>query len=498
MEDGPVAWTLLAILISAFLYKRFLVFTRDVPEEYLNEQSIIDSTRNQDESAIHKSTKLDYSSGLRVGLGIRYAHYKLRNGNLYDIWEIAMGHVKKNQSKSIFFDHIPVKLSLLNGLASQFQSIILELSKSEVIDEICIHTNLLFTDPEVLAVIIACFTFQITVHIHDGSHKTSAESSSVHLKKHLGDIFLIRGTKNLVNLKTKVDKNQEKTDFENEYTFEKDRGIAVRISHQVNHRAVVCTDFTQSNLVSSVASCIKHLPPQHQMTSSDRMLLVQDKSSIEGVANTLVKILVTLVTGTELYISSNLATGIEHRPTIISAENEVVQKLAKEPKGIDKLLQLHRLYSLSCNRFSALIFNKPYPDLRLVIAHRSITSAQESPDWRKIRASLVTQVVEEIGYFNVAGPLIVSDLFDYRKFASGVSSQTLTHGAVAQSNEIKLVEFDGKNSGKLSVRGYNIGKAKTIMENVGETLILPDTEGFYQLPVRARWGSDGCIYVMKQ
>lgn len=497
MDDGPFAWILLGLLVVAFLYRQYLVHTRDVPEEYLNEQSVIDSTRNPNELAIHKSTKLDYSQGLRVGLGIRYSLYKLRNGNLYDIWELAMGHVKKDPTTSIFLQGKQVKLSQLNIQASQIRKVLAEKKTECPFDEIRIPVELLFTDQNALAVAIACFTSQITVHINDGSYNNSLSIRGPEVVKKDGDLVISWKSQILINATQTFDKNATSTIFENEYTFEKDRGIALRVSHRANHKAIACTDFTQSNLVSAVASCIKHLPPQHQITPNDRLAVILDTSSIEGIVNNLVKVFVSLVTGAELHLETRIDACVAINPTIILTSTETVKTLDKSAIGLDKLLKFHRLYSLSCNRFSTFIINKPYPELRLIIAHRSINTAKESPEWKQINASFACHVVEEIGYFNVAGPLLVSDFYDFRKFSSNISVQTRTHGAVAQANEVKLVDFDGKLPGKIAVRGYNIGKAKTVMEKVGETQIFPDNEGFYQLPVLARWGLDGCMYVMK-
>ncbi|QBM87238.1 hypothetical protein METSCH_B04380 [Metschnikowia aff. pulcherrima] len=496
MDEGPLAWILLAILVSAYTYKQFLVFTRDVPDEYLNEQSVIDSTRNENELAIHKSTKLDYSLGLRVGLGIRYEHYKLRNGNLYDTWELAMGHAKKDVSKLIAFGQKPITLSAINGKARQIRDLLLNLRSSLVIEEICISPELMFTDPDAFSVAIACFTMQITVHLNNSSCEIEPSDENLILVREIDGLVLKNKLAVVLNLTVSLAQSTETTFFENAYTFEKDRGIALKVSHRANHRATARTDFTQSNLVSAVASCIKSLPPQHEICTNDRIAIIQDNSSIEGIVNGLVKVLVAFVTGSELYLASDPEQGSVFRPTIISANTDVTKTMYRETTGIAKVLEYHRLYSLSCNRFSGLITKKPYPDLRLLFAHRSINTAQSPIDRGKIIASLAVHMVEEIGFFNAAGPILTSDFYDYRTFSQGVASQTRACGAVAQTNEIKLVDFDGK-SGKVAVRGYNMGKAKTVLENVGETVVSPDEDGFYQLPVDARWGLDGCMYVMK-
>ncbi|OBA19767.1 hypothetical protein METBIDRAFT_44454 [Metschnikowia bicuspidata var. bicuspidata NRRL YB-4993] len=496
MENGLLNWVLLALLVTALLYRQFLVFTRDVPDEYLNEQSVIESIRKPNELAVHKSTKLDYSQGLRVGLGIRYSSYKLRNGNLYDIWELAMGHAKKDPTKSVFFDQKPVQIARLNSLASQVRKLLSELASEEDIDEVCIHKNLVFSDPEAFTVLLACFTSQTTVHIYDESCLDDQNGNTLDVQREEGDLVIYRGSRLVLNMTRTIDTDITNMSFVNEYSSEKDRGIALKVSCRANHMAMTSTNFVQTNLVSAVASCIKHFPPQHHISSDDRMAVLNNTASMEGLVNGLVKVLVSFVTGAELHLASSLDTCVALKPTIILAPTDVVSTMYKKPAGLDRLLKPHRLYSLACNRFSGLIQNKPHPDLRLVIAHRSIGSTSVSPDWRQISASLAAHVVEESGYFHAAGPILVSDFFDFRSFSRELSAQTRTHGAVAQSNELKLVNFDGV-SGKIAARGYNFGKAKTVMDKVGETIVTPDEDGFYQLPVQGRWGLDGCMYVMR-
>lgn len=79
------------ILISLaviYIVLKLLNYCKTVPDLYLQQQSYPDPTRLPNESPIYHSTKSP--TGLRLGLDIRYDHYKLRRGNCNDIWEIAM------------------------------------------------------------------------------------------------------------------------------------------------------------------------------------------------------------------------------------------------------------------------------------------------------------------------------------------------------------------------------------------------------------------------
>lgn len=87
-----------------------LHYFQDVPDLYLQEQSIREPTRLTNESPIYHSNK---SSNLRVGLDIRYDSYKLRSGNLNDIWEIAIQFAKKTD-RGINIDNNLITIGYIN------------------------------------------------------------------------------------------------------------------------------------------------------------------------------------------------------------------------------------------------------------------------------------------------------------------------------------------------------------------------------------------------
>lgn len=114
-----------------------------------------------------------------------------------------------------------------------------------------------------------------------------------------------------------------------------------------------------------------------------------------------------------------------------------------------------------------------------------------------MRAALSTHVVEELGYINIAGPFLVTDIHDYRKIQSPMALLLLVfRGSIAQADEAKLDDYDGLRPGNICVRGHNIGKTYTTMKSAGVKHITPDSEGFHRISkVKGNWGLDGCLYV---
>lgn len=488
LDNSPIVWTLVVVLISVVIYQLVLDYTCDVPLEYLELQSVVDSIRVENELAIYKSTKLDYSSGLRVGLGIRYDHYKLRNGNLSDVWEILIRRLRSDRDHTIKVGIHEVKLAHLNYQVDKLVQFL------ESVDEVHVASLKFVTSGAVLAITIACFISRTTVHVYE---EEVVSPQGMVVEENEGDVYLSNGAETTL-FASIVGDVQEKSTFDNEYTPEKDRGIALRVTTSINVRVSATTNFTQTNLVSAAASCIKHLPTNLELTDNDRLAVIQNGSGAEDITNTVVKMLVGFITHAKLSLNWKDETTPEimrWNPTVVSASVDFVKTLPTPESGVEKLLYSHRLYSLSRLHFSGLTTRKEYPKLRLVYGHRPLNSGSYT-NWNRFRASLCAHVVEELSYFNVAGPLVVSDVYDYRVLPQEVTRQISACGTVVQADEAKLVNYNGVEPGDLCARGYNIGKATTTMANVGEKVMRPDSEGFYSFPVEGRWGTDGCLYVM--
>lgn len=484
-------WTLISICGVFVCYTRYLDFNRDVPPEYLNQQSVLEQTRKPNELAIHKSTKLDYSTGLRVGLGIRYDSYKLRNGNLNDIWEIFIKSSVNNEKPRITVGGESIRLDQLNHAVHQLLELMLTWKN---VSELALSSEILFADKYTFAAIIAAFLSQIPVHVYEKNAESLIDENAVlvtegfEIRTKLDNFCLFQFTT--------LDFSSGKKDFINEYTVEKDRGIALKVSSRMNHKVISSTVFTQLNLVSAVASCIKHLPPSKQLNKEDTIVIVQDRTSSEGLLNEITKVLTLFVAGSKLVLTSHEADYMTYKPTVLVMNVRNIKKHEQAPSALSKFVYYHKLFSLSRLRFGSSECSL-YPDLRLIYVHRDCNKG-EYTNWNSLRASLGVNIVEEIGRFNIMGPFLITDYFEYRVFPQKLSESILAAGGIVQANEIKLLNYDATQSGDLAVRGYNIGKAVTIMEGVGETKVIPDEDGFHKLPHVARWGTDGCLYILNR
>lgn len=504
MEANGIAIAIVAIIAIHFIYSQYIESTKDVNDLYLSQQSTIDPIRMPQESPIYKSNKLDYSNGLRVGLDIRYDHYKIRNGNLCDIWLILMTHAKSSpeyllqiNSETATFANINHKVSLLGPLLSTYEQVTLN----------CRH---FVKNSDILAIIIACFVNQVTLHLYDDLKNVDlGENTLSIIDSAIEDCSGPSLSLDSPELTKIFSSTANLTTFDNEYHFSKDRGTAIILTRKLNPKFISQVSFTQLNLISAIASSMKHLPITTEFSKQDTLLLVQDtypnNSTMENIGNDLVKILTTFITGSKLVIQSvDKADITSVDPTILSMNDTCFQKLLplssleSRLNWLDKLIYHQSTKILSRGKFSSR--NKFGCKLRLVYINKSIYAS--NPQWdsnslNKYRSLLNSRIIVESEIPSIIGPFVLTDYYDYRILDLSKIANFKGFGCVCQSNEIKLVNYED-GTGNIVIRGYNIGKKKTIstdsnFKSDSKTVI---NDGF--MPVdnaKGSWGNDGCLYI---
>ncbi|ODV67558.1 hypothetical protein HYPBUDRAFT_10763 [Hyphopichia burtonii NRRL Y-1933] len=510
--------TVITILVINYIYNQYIESTKDVSDVYLSQQSSIDAVRLPEESPIYKSNKLDYSNGLRIGLDIRYDHYKLRNGNLCDVWEVLINQLKQKPANKIQINDESMFVSQINYRVHQFSHYL----AAKKISQVFINQKHFLTSFDSLIVMIACFLTQVTVNVYDDFKNVVEEEGMAIFSPEEAETnkvdHLVLGSEEM-NRIFKPFNEDELTTFTNEYHFSKDKGIALRITRKTNPKIITSVDFTQSNIISSVASTIKHLPMSKELNSQDRVLVVQLTSKIvknEDMLNDLVKCLVTFISNSELVITNSDKLSIEKvnqiQPTILSISEEdfiklvPVELLKSNIHWFDQFFYKQSINFLSRGKFSCHML-KPFKfssRLRLIYLKKPIESFQKinTSTLNEYRTLLHSRIIIENGYFNVIGPIIQNDFYDYRILPNLQKFKSL--GCILQSSEIKLTNFnDQTNSGDILIRGYNIGKTKTINLHSNLEVITPAQElakktndGFMPLNyIKGKWGNDGCLYI---
>lgn len=475
-------FTLAAIVVVKFIYAKWLDHSKDVHELYLQQQSNITSTRKSDESAIYSSNKL--VSGLRGGLEIRYDHYKIRGGNLRDIWAIYMAQCKKTPSKCIKVGTSKISSGKLNATIKKLSSKLV----SKNVKEVQIDKEDLFETVDSLALVLACFVGQITVHVNGCNYDDKNRSGVLRF-----DMGRLDGEEIGIS-------KTDDFEFANTYRPEYDHGIPLKVSSRSGN-VISETLFTQSNFASSVASFLKHLPEKYSMSDKDSIKIVT--SGVSEV-NSLVKLLGSFIAFSDINIvTSNFNL---YDSTIVSiGEEEFLNEIKRDFTSISilKSFLLKRSLNLFANGvFSPVGLVNSSPRL-IYISHEIGSKLKISLELLNVYRSLIgCRIILEQTYPNVCGPIIQTDFYDYRNFPL---RNIKGYGCLSQSNEIKLVthqstgSYDG-NHGEVYIRGYNIGKIEKQVIGLPNGPSLENTqknEGFMPMGVKGRWGNDGCLYILE-
>lgn len=94
-SDDKLIITLFLLLITAILaYSKYLQTQKDISELALQDQSSQSTTRKPHETASFRSRLVSHGFPLLHGLSIKHS-YKLRDGNLRDVWCLAMDTAKE-------------------------------------------------------------------------------------------------------------------------------------------------------------------------------------------------------------------------------------------------------------------------------------------------------------------------------------------------------------------------------------------------------------------
>ncbi|CAK7895890.1 hypothetical protein CAAN1_05S05710 [[Candida] anglica] len=482
---------LCALVIAAAIdwaYRWYLDTSRDVNAVYLQQQSTIGSTRKSEESAIYTSSKLH--QGLRGGLEIRYDHYKIRSGNMRDVWELLINQTRRTGQDSKWF-----RTSNWSITVGQLNSAMKTLGEQLTANSISVVNFVkddLFQSPESLVVLIACLTHQVTVHFID-LNEINDDISYDSTKQVVGEFPIIFSEKS------------SSLEFKNVYEKKFDEGVAIKVTTKKG-RFITRSTFTQANFTSALASFLKHLPEDHALTSSDSLELIHE-NGLE--VNSILTMLATCITNTTLCINKETT----EKPTILKLSDQKFVEFADEnlkpsSTSFPYSISLKRSINLLSQGIFSPIFpriiksNSKFSELRLIyITHElgspMLITPAELNKWRALSGARI--VVEHI-HPGVVGSVLVTDFYDYRNLELS-PTKISGYGGISQSLEIKLINEDKKSGydgtyGQIYVRGYIIGTTEKQVVGLpqGPQHNQPN-EGFMPLGLSGKWGNDGCLYV---
>ncbi|CDR36766.1 CYFA0S01e04280g1_1 [Cyberlindnera fabianii] len=502
------------VIISFVVYTRYyLEWRRDIHELALNQQASISGSRKEDETAVYRSNQTPHGMPLMTGLQIRQS-FRLRNGNLRDIWSVVMSQ-KHKTGRFMFLDQGRKVSCDVDNTNAVFKRLVQFFTHNDCYTVgVAVPVNTYHG----FVATMACWTHGLTVHTFNQLPRTQPEDVEVliisepQLKHALSfnykkiivvsssehKVFSDNGT--ILNWTELGDLNGLSDPvYEYKYDPKYDEGTPLIDTHNF-----VTTSYTHQNFVSSVASIVKSLPLGHEFTDNERLLIGYSGSTL----NYWPKIFAILLFGGSVIIGSSTDPSFGDAiqacsPTILAIDPEGAKRqlLIEEKRGWIGALREHRArHLLSEGIFTDGAMLPRFKSLKIVFIGddgSSRSNRLSSQDMMKMRILCGARVIGERFVPGVIGSVISTNYYDYRVFSN---DKLVNRGACSQSLEIKLFRYRDlhieKRHGELCIRGFTIGKPVGTQQ-LERAIISGErvgSEGWMPTGVIGKFGVDGCFY----
>jgi len=498
------------VVFLVVIFSKFLESQKDIHELALNQQSNISPTRKSDETAVYRNNQTPHGLPLLTGLQIRQG-FKLRNGNLRDIWSVVMG--QKNVNGVTFVNNgkeIKLDAYNLNGVFKKLNKFFVDNECSTIGVAVPIYSYHGFIST------FTCFINGLTAHHFNRLPRSQPNvdvlivdekdlSQALRLKFKLIVVICENGSRtftqsNVINWSSLGDLSTI-SDGSYSYTYqsEYDQGTPL-----IDTYDFVTTAYSHQNFVSAVASVARSLPLGHEFSFKDSLLIGYEDSSIKFWS----KILSVLLFGGSVIIGTSSDPKFDeeliqrYNPTILALDSKTTKRffLKNEENGlIQSILSSGAQYLLTRGIFSQFAALSEFKSLRLIyIDQLNKTNENVSTtELNLIRSLAGARIVCERFIPRVIGSILATNFYDYRIFTN---SRLKNCGTSSLSLEIKLfkckdLDID-KRHGELCVRGFIIGRPqdKNDLENAIQSGERVGSEGWMPTGIVGKLGVDGCFY----
>ncbi|ODV87442.1 hypothetical protein CANARDRAFT_5973 [[Candida] arabinofermentans NRRL YB-2248] len=491
------------LLILVFSIPNIISNLRDIDPVALTAQSSLSATRKEKESAIYRS--VDVPHGLPLNTGLRIQHgYNLRDGNLKDIWFTAL---KENKTTLRFGDTgQEYSLQQINCMIHQLSSSLQELTSCKNIGILSDFDSL----GSLLVLFDSFFVSDRTIVSFNSIPKVKKADLDVIVVDYsklemafrfgfkkivvigdceipsLPDVFSVIKMSSLVRLK----------DPESNDSFDyTPKDFEDKINNQPYSEINNFKEYKyfQRNFVSSVASQLMSLSSEHTWAEKDKLLICVSSQDVTSKNNMILKLLsglisqvghVTIINEDEVSLSQI----VKLNPTILSSTDTTLYNLIpKKSTYIGNIILDRANYLNSIGIFNKVSKCSSGLNLRLVYSQQT-SSPLNSLQYTQLKSLLHSRIIREKSIVGSMGPILKTNLFDYRVLQNEQTKKlTVTQlGVSSNSLEMKIVKNQETDKiGKLMIRGFNLCKFEGMYS---------DDEMWCDSGLVGKFGSDGCFY----
>ncbi|KAG5360668.1 hypothetical protein CJU89_3746 [Yarrowia sp. B02] len=418
---------LLLLFLTTYIVYSLIPSARDAHPLVVLQQSNLGSIRQRGESGVYRSHFCPHGLPLLRGLQIQADNYRLRNGNMGDLLELA--------SESVSFETIRKLGSFLNSNVA----IIWDKNR-----------------PQYVEILFACALFNLSAVII--SDEYTGEGLKEALKASRAGIVVKNGEYGVLLNDTSyetIKNTYSQKDFpplDESHPF-----LGFPVSDM--HRKIAIKYYDHTNIVAAIVGQLKGFPATHEITQKDAVFFAE--SSL-GKPFPLVLYLSTLAIG------AKVVTELEQATVVVTTQDRV-SRLLSTKLSLWQRFRLSRAESSlangSLNRTGVLSEFSKCRMLFFAAQEPALTSVQVG----KIRALTGAHVVYSLMSRSCLSPVAQTNIYDYRLIKGVVFGPPppCLEGKVKSESEEKVTK------GQLVIQSPATDKGWIETEYVGE------------------WGSDG-------
>lgn len=476
---------------------------RDVDPAVLLNQTSISETREEGESAIHRSVDVPHGAPLTGGLRIQ-VNYKVRDGILKDVWQCALRNGEIGQTTLQWGDvsYTTKQINWILHEISNYLTIKLGNGNNESYGKVAVCVRDLFSNPQALLFILSSFfVSELTIvnytgpitELPDDIDTVLVDEFAVGYVKKLGvkNIIVIGKGDGCIPFDEIVDLSQTNISELDEFKYQPSVDYTV-FNNQPYTEIVNGSEmkFYQRNFVASIASKLMSLHNGYTWKETDNLLIIGDGNFIQNrnlIFTTLCGLLSNvnkIQFGTNKDIST-LEKLSAMDGTILSVDSTGLSQLTRSgKKHLKKSFILQRAEYFNSNGiFSS--FGKLERGLHLKIVYVSQYDDEivSSAATNLSKSVLGSRIIRETLLESSMGPVLKTNILDYRITHYG-HHQLL--GVPSNCMEAKVVfANEGDKTGKLMVRGMGLAKS---------TKFSLDANHWLYTGLHGRFAHDGCFY----
>lgn len=550
-------WSIAIVSLATiyWLAGKILQTLRDISPLALKQQANIAPVRKANETAHYRNFLVPNGFPLTTGLALSN-QYKIRNGNIGDIWSAIVANNKntigfkcdRDQSKCSYnigeinglvkqimkrlqnyssvgilarIDTLPgfatyIALMLMTIKIDNFQFYLLDSFQYEA--ELELDLDLIVFDDSIVFTQLNHISNYFYIGLNDTKFKPLSHGTMILWRDSMQD----SEPDNIFEYKPSPDNADDLKTWCNLLTDGKD-----------------LTQFIQLNLVSAIANFIKSFPLGHELNEKDILTIIEPGTFSkltktpknyhhESSLQNWVKIFAVLLHGGSLTFCKEDLNGIIRDTTLLSITSadlpELVHKLTYK---LDILQKLKVQLGLCVFNKGIFFNNNTVSNVRCIYSSSHLKRSRQISKFSKktrlyvpgqidhtiptdqanrFRSIFGCRIVMELYIDNlILGPISATNFFDYRILPKLVEDKVSFSGALSTSLEGKFIEIEGfdiaQRQGMLCVRGFTIGKPldkKRLEKAIKSSKSLARGEGWMPLMgVYGLWGHDGCLYLYK-